>query len=163
MKEKTQRNGKQRALMVAMAAGMAGTVWGIKKWRALQQTPPVGIHSHHAGLAGYYQQVGRWRIFTRATAKPMPGFTGGVDSWSGAVGPCNGRFGHCAVMGFPRAGARSAGLWCQRDASVVADADGRSAGRCALAVDAAQRYSPRAVYRQLFWLSGAGRVSGAAS
>ena len=73
MKEKTQRNGKQRALMVAMAAGMAGTVWGIKKWRALQQTPPVGIHSHHAGLAGYYQQVGRLRIFTRATAKPMPG------------------------------------------------------------------------------------------
>ncbi|WP_264273152.1 alpha/beta fold hydrolase [Duffyella gerundensis] len=73
MKEKTQRNGKQRALMVAMAAGMAGTVWGIKKWRALQQTPPVGIHSHHAGLAGYYQQIGRWRIFTRATAKPMAG------------------------------------------------------------------------------------------
>lgn len=73
MRGKTQRNGKQGALVLAMAAGVAGALWGVKKWRQWQQTPPVGIHSHHAGLAGYYQQVGRWRMFTRATAKPMSG------------------------------------------------------------------------------------------
>jgi pimeloyl-ACP methyl ester carboxylesterase len=56
-----------------MAAAAAGSALLVKQWRKWQQTPPVGIHSHQAGLAGYYQQIGPWRIFTRATPETRPG------------------------------------------------------------------------------------------
>ena len=74
MKRATRRRGpNHRALLLGMAAAVAGSALLVKQWRKWQQTPPVGIHSHQAGLAGYYQQIGPWRIFTRATPETRPG------------------------------------------------------------------------------------------
>lgn len=58
---------KKSALLAGLGLGAAATVWGIKQWRQLKQTPPVSPRSHHAGLAGYFQQTGEWRMFTRVT------------------------------------------------------------------------------------------------
>lgn len=74
MKRATRRRGpNNRTLLLGMAAALAGTALFVKQWRKWQQKPPVGIHSHQAGLAGYYQQVGPWRMFTRATPETRPG------------------------------------------------------------------------------------------
>lgn len=75
MKRATRRRGpNNRTLLLGMAAAtVAGTALFVKQWRKWQQTPPVGIHSHQAGLAGYYQQVGPWRMFTRTTPESRPG------------------------------------------------------------------------------------------
>ena len=58
---------KQAAIVAGVGLGVAATLWGMKRWRQLKETPPVSPHSHHAGLAGYYQQIGDWRMFTRVT------------------------------------------------------------------------------------------------
>ncbi|THB84278.1 alpha/beta fold hydrolase [Pantoea allii] len=58
---------KQAAIVAGVGLGIAATLWGMKRWQELKQTPPVSPRSHHAGLAGYFQQVGDWRMFTRVT------------------------------------------------------------------------------------------------
>ncbi|MBS6058562.1 MAG: alpha/beta hydrolase [Pantoea sp.] len=68
-----RRRPDNRAVLLGMATAIAGTALLVRKWRKWQQTPPVGIHSHQAGLAGYYQQVGPWRMFTRTTPETRPG------------------------------------------------------------------------------------------
>lgn len=74
MKRTPRRRGPDnRAVLLGIAAAIAGTALFVRKWRKWQQTPPVGIHSHQAGLAGYYQQVGPWRMFTRTTPETRPG------------------------------------------------------------------------------------------
>ncbi|MCZ4059865.1 alpha/beta hydrolase [Pantoea sp. LMR881] len=64
---------KQVALVAGIGLGAAAVVWGMKKWQQLRQTPPVSPRSHQAGLAGYYQQIGDWRIFTRVTPNETRG------------------------------------------------------------------------------------------
>ncbi|MGK3142589.1 alpha/beta fold hydrolase [Pantoea sp. C2G6] len=58
---------KQAAIVAGVGLGVAATLWGVKRWQQLKQTPPVSPRSHHAGMAGYFQQVGDWRMFTRVT------------------------------------------------------------------------------------------------
>ncbi|KAF6663930.1 alpha/beta hydrolase [Pantoea vagans] len=58
---------KQAAMVAGVGLGVAATLWGMKRWQQLKQTPPVSPRSHHAGMAGYFQQVGDWRMFTRVT------------------------------------------------------------------------------------------------
>ena len=64
---------KSGALLAGLGLGAAATWWGVQQWRRLKQTPPVSPRSHHAGLAGYFQQVGEWRMFTRVTPHDAPG------------------------------------------------------------------------------------------
>ncbi|RTY57304.1 alpha/beta hydrolase [Pantoea sp. YU22] len=71
-KEKPTR-WKSGALLAGLGLGAAATWWGVQQWRRLKQTPPVSPRSHHAGLAGYFQQVGEWRMFTRVTPNDAPG------------------------------------------------------------------------------------------
>ncbi|WP_311790719.1 MULTISPECIES: alpha/beta hydrolase [Pantoea] len=71
-KEKPTR-WKSGALLAGLGLGTAATLWGVQQWRRLKQTPPVSPRSHHAGLAGYFQQVGEWRMFTRVTPNDAPG------------------------------------------------------------------------------------------
>ena len=42
---------KQAAIVAGVGLGVAATLWGMKRWRQLKETPPVSPHSHHAGLA----------------------------------------------------------------------------------------------------------------
>ncbi|WP_312241068.1 alpha/beta hydrolase [Pantoea sp.] len=69
----TDHSGRNGAIMAGVVLGMGSALWAIKRWRQLKQTPPVSAHSHRAGLAGYYQQVGPWRMFTRVTPDEKPG------------------------------------------------------------------------------------------
>lgn len=64
---------KQAAIVAGVGLGVAATLWGMKRWRQLKETPPVSPNSHHAGLAGYYQQIGDWRMFTRVTPNEAQG------------------------------------------------------------------------------------------
>ncbi|MEZ3500816.1 alpha/beta fold hydrolase [Pantoea sp. KPR_PJ] len=64
---------KSGALLAGLGLGAAATWWGVKQWQHLKQTPPVSPRSHHAGLAGYFQQVGEFRMFTRVTPHDIPG------------------------------------------------------------------------------------------
>lgn len=64
---------KSGALLAGLGLGAAATWWGVQQWRRLKQTPPVAPRSHHAGLAGYFQQVGEWRMFTRVMPHDAPG------------------------------------------------------------------------------------------
>ena len=64
---------KSSALLAGLGLGAAAAWWGVQQWRRLKQTPPVSPRSHHAGLAGYFQQVGEWRMFTRVTPNDAPG------------------------------------------------------------------------------------------
>lgn len=64
---------KNGALLAGLGLGLAAAWWGTQQWRRLKQTPPVSPRSHHAGLAGYFQQVGEWRMFTRVTPHEAPG------------------------------------------------------------------------------------------
>ena len=64
---------KSGALLAGLGLGTAATLWSVQQWRRLKQTPPVSVRSHKAGLAGYFQQVGEWRMFTRVTPNEAPG------------------------------------------------------------------------------------------
>ncbi|WP_342656533.1 alpha/beta fold hydrolase [Pantoea sp. RSPAM1] len=61
------RKRQGMALAAGIGFGVAAVMWGTKRWQQMKQTPPVSPRSHHAGLAGYYQQIGDWRMFTRVT------------------------------------------------------------------------------------------------
>ncbi|WP_130832541.1 alpha/beta fold hydrolase [[Erwinia] mediterraneensis] len=73
MKRSTRRHGSKGAIVAGVALGLGGAIWAAKRWQQLKQTPPVSPHSHHAGLAGFYQQVGPWRMFTRITPETKTG------------------------------------------------------------------------------------------
>lgn len=73
MKRSSGRQRNTGAVVAGVVLGLGSVLWAVKRWQQLKQTPPVSPHSHHAGLAGYYQQVGPWRMFTRVTPEKKAG------------------------------------------------------------------------------------------
>lgn len=72
-REEKPMRWKSGALLAGLGLGAAAAWWGVQQWRRLKQTPPVSPRSHQAGLAGYFQQIGEWRMFTRTTPRDAPG------------------------------------------------------------------------------------------